>query len=587
MDNSSDLPTRDTSMLDSQANGLSSSASESDVGQHFRPRPLHPLSLVFECLSLARRNLFPVLFAGFSAASGGVIGFWIGVCVFGIAVLISVFKFATFRYSIVGSDLVIQHGLIFRQHRTIPIARIQNIDMVQNPLHRLCGVAEVRVETASGSEPEATMRVLAVAELKRLRSSIFGDADESRSHGRPFDASQHEMQVQPGEQSVVLQVDAPSESLSKTSNATQRSELVCEIPTSRLLLAGLCSNRGAVFMGLLLSFLWQDRFAKMIGLNPASWSFDVPVAQPGAGGELRREMVRRGAAIRFFFHDLLSGHAVLLPLIYLTVFVLVAALVVKLLSAAWYVLRFHGYRLEFDGEDFRVRCGLFTKVSATVPRHRIQVISVHRPWLERMVGLAHIRIETAGGGKEDEDAASTIGRRWFLPVIRERDVQGVLQVLNPKVVSTEDGCEWQALSKRAGRRVMRMGIVVSLVITVFGVVVQPIWGWIAGVLALAGFWWLAKKKLKSRKFARTPWGVVLRSGIWYRKTTLTFFDKIQSVSLTQSPFDRRWHMAGLALDTLGAGPADHKIEIDMLDASDARSQYDCMIIELSDHTCKT
>jgi len=251
------------------------------------------------------------------------------------------------------------------------------------------------------------------------------------------------------------------------------------------------------------------------------------------------------------------------------------------------VLRFHGYRLEFDGEDFRVRCGLFTKVSATVPRHRIQVISVHRPWLERMVGLAHIRIETAGGGKEDEDAASTIGRRWFLPVIRERDVQGVLQVLNPKVVSTEDGCEWQALSKRAGRRVMRMGIVVSLVITVFGVVVQPIWGWIAGVLALAGFWWLAKKKLKSRKFARTPWGVVLRSGIWYRKTTLTFFDKIQSVSLTQSPFDRRWHMAGLALDTLGAGPADHKIEIDMLDASDARSQYDCMIIELSDHTCKT
>jgi putative membrane protein len=76
--------------------------------------------------------------------------------------------------------------------------------------------------------------------------------------------------------------------------------------------------------------------------------------------------------------------------------------------------------------------------------------------------------------------------------------------------------------------------------------------------------------------------VILRSGIWYRKTTLTFFDKLQSIAITQSPFDRRWRMAGLALDTLGAGPADHKIEIDMLDAQDAQFQYEQMIAELND-----
>lgn len=335
-------------------------------------------------------------------------------------------------------------------------------------------------------------------------------------------------------------------------------------------------------MGLLLSFLWQDRFAKMIGLNPAWWNVNAPAAQPDVGGDLRREMVRRGAAIRFIFHDLLSGHAVLLPLVYLAALLAVAAIVVKLFSAAWYVLRFHGYRLEFDGDDFRVRCGLFTKVSATVPRHRIQVISIHRPWLERLVGLAHIRIETSGGGKENEDAASTIGRRWFLPVVREREVQGILERLNPKIVSAEDDYTWQPLSPRAGKRVMRMGILVSLMLAAIGVIVQPLWGWIAGLVALAGFWWLAMKKLKSRKFARTPWGVILRSGIWYHKTTMTFFDKIQSIALTQSPFDRRWRMAGLALDTLGAGPADHKIEIDMLDAQDAQLQYERMIAEWND-----
>lgn len=556
-----------------------SGQSEQDAIVPTRPRRLHPLSLVFEFMSLARRNLLPVLFAGFSAASGGLIGFWIGLSVFGIAILVSVFKYMTFRYSIVDDDLVLQHGLIFRQHRTIPIARIQNIDLVQNPLHRLSGVAEVRVETASGKEPEATMRVLAVDEIQRLRTSILGDTNSSANE--PESANAFATKSDPAESIDASTVEAPTVSLPQPTRAARDPVLVYQIPTSQLLLAGLCSNRGAVFVGLLLSFLWQERVAKMFGIGPDFWRNRASVSNREARDELRQEVVRGGDAIRFLFHDLFSGHAILMPLVYLFVFVAVAALVVKILSAVWYVLRFHGYRLEWDGEDFRVRCGLFTKVSATVPRHRIQVISIHRPWLERWVGLAHIRIETAGGGKEDEDAASTIGRRWFLPVVREGDVKRLLQQLNPVIEATEESYKWQALSRSAGRRVMRRGLLVALLIAISGAVMRPAWGWIGGGIALAGFWWLSKKKLKSRGFARTSWGVAVKSGILYRKMTMTFSDKIQSITVQQSPFDRRWKMASLSIDTLGAGPADHKIEIDMLDEKDAEAQYGQLISQRS------
>lgn len=543
-----------------------------------RLRRLHPLSLGFECLSLARRNLLPVLFAGFSAASGGLIGFWIGLSVFGIAILVSVFKYLTFRYSIFEDDLVIQHGLIFRQHRTIPIAHIQNIDLVQNPLHRLFGVAEVRVETASGTEPEATMRVLAVDEMQRLRTSIFGETTSdvaSENSTLPATISDFEHAIE------TLKVGAPADSKSSQTRPASAAQLVYQIPTKELLLAGLCSNRGAVFVGLLLSFLWQERVAKMFGIGSGVGWERVPVSHGEAGEVFRHEMVRRGAAVRFLFHDLLSGHAILMPLLYLLIIVAVATVVVKTLSAIWYVLRFHGYRLEWDGEDFRVRCGLFTRVSATVPRHRIQVISIHRPWLERWVGLAHIRIETAGGGQEDEDAASTMGRRWFLPVVREGDVKRLLHQLNPAIEPTEEQYAWQALSKSAGKRVMRLGLLVSLMIAIAGTIMKPAWGWIGGGIVLVGFWWWSKKKLKSRGFARTSWGVAVKSGILYRKMTMTFFDKIQSISVQQSPLDRRWKMAGLSIDTLGAGPADHKIEIDMLDEKDAESQYRQLISQPS------
>ena len=62
---------------------------------------------------------------------------------------------------------------IFRSERHIPYGRIQNIDALQNVFHRLLRVAEVRVETASGGEPEATMTVLPEGALAEMRHFVF------------------------------------------------------------------------------------------------------------------------------------------------------------------------------------------------------------------------------------------------------------------------------------------------------------------------------------------------------------------------------------------------------------------------------
>ncbi len=50
--------------------------------------------------------------------------------------------------------------------------------MLQNPLHRLLGVAEVRVETASGSEPDATLRVLSLADVDRLKHELHDEPSQ-------------------------------------------------------------------------------------------------------------------------------------------------------------------------------------------------------------------------------------------------------------------------------------------------------------------------------------------------------------------------------------------------------------------------
>jgi putative membrane protein len=69
--------------------------------------------------------------------------------------LLAIARTLVFRYTIDGDELEIRSGLIFKQQRHIPFARIQNIDAIQNIFHRAVGVVDARLETAGGDEPEA------------------------------------------------------------------------------------------------------------------------------------------------------------------------------------------------------------------------------------------------------------------------------------------------------------------------------------------------------------------------------------------------------------------------------------------------
>jgi putative membrane protein len=260
---------------------------------------------------------------------------------------------------------------------------------------------------------------------------------------------------------------------------------------------------------------------------------------------------------------------------------LLAIVFLKFFSAVWYVVRFHGFRMERTGDDIRIRCGLFTKVSATVPRRRIQFISIHRQWLGRYLGLVSMRVETAGGGAESEDASTTVGRRWFMPALLESDVPKLLKEIRPDLDWKEDELDWKPLSPLAARRMVRLSLVVCLVAAVLGGIFWWPWGPAVGLVLLPITIWLSRRKARATRYARTDSFVAFRSGMVTRKWSFTFFDKIQAVQYAQSPFDRRWNMASLTIDTAGAGPAEHKIAIEYLDADFAQSEHEFLTARAS------
>jgi putative membrane protein len=231
-----------------------------------RARRLHPSSLLFE----ASRHLGALLsmaFAVFFLAARAQEAWYLTALL--PPFLSALVRALTFRYLLGADNLVLRSGLLVRRVRHVPYGRIQNVDTLQGPMHRLLGVVEVRLETGAGQEPEAVLRVISTGQLEELRERIFSGRTEPQA----------------------LQAGEP------------QPEPFFRMGASDILLFGLLSQRGLIVLGGVLVALnelepWEalgERFDPRAtargpgrvpagGPDPGALRAALPAAPAGAGG---------------------------------------------------------------------------------------------------------------------------------------------------------------------------------------------------------------------------------------------------------------------------------------------------------------
>ena len=149
-----------------------------------REQRLHPWSWLFVLLQQLRQFIVPLLvllFAGRRGASDG----WVTLAPLlgvGVLVVVSILQYFTFRYRIGSDAITLRSGLLQRSWREIPFARIHNVGLHQSLLHRVFGVAEVRLESAGGDKPEAQLRVLGLQDALALERLVRQPAGGPREH---------------------------------------------------------------------------------------------------------------------------------------------------------------------------------------------------------------------------------------------------------------------------------------------------------------------------------------------------------------------------------------------------------------------
>ena len=467
----------------------------------------------------AKGFIVPGLLVIFVSGGGSSLELWAAVFIVPAA-LGAFVQYLVFRYRLAADEIVVRDGLLTRTERHIPYARVQNIDLVQNPLHRLFRVALVRVETASGTKPEAVMRVLSLDAVTEMRARVFAGRHDAASA-----------------------VDGDG-----TESATT-ADVLLQLPPREIVKLGIVSNKGLVVVGAAMGLFWQR----------AGWADNT--------GDLIEQYL--GSAMGWV-PEVAFESPVLTGILVGGTFLIVAVILLRAFSVGWFFLKLHGFTLSRRGHDLGAEYGLFTRVTRTIPTSRIQSFKSTETPLHRAFGRQSVEMRTVGGGATDVDVdfgaqqgMPKAERQWLAPMVDTARVPTLLRDVDERVEL--DGVTWTPIARRAWRRIFRRWMAVVAPVTVLAGVVVDLWALALGLPALLLAYAHARLYVRHAGYALTSWGVLFRTGWWTRTLTLVHYGKIQTVALGESPFDRRHGMASVRVDTAGAEAGGHTIAIPYLD----------------------
>ena len=88
-------------------------------------------------------------------------------------------KYSTLRYAIDDEGVSMSWGFLFRKEILLTYRRIQDIHVKRNIIHRWMGLADVAVQTASGSSG-AEMTIVGIRDPERLRDFLYSQMRGAR-----------------------------------------------------------------------------------------------------------------------------------------------------------------------------------------------------------------------------------------------------------------------------------------------------------------------------------------------------------------------------------------------------------------------
>lgn len=461
---------------------------------------------------------------------------------FGIAAIIAggVLQYWFFRFRLEEDRILIRQGVFRKTSLDLPFDRVQGINVERSLIDRILGLVTVSLDTAGSVTAEGQLPSVStdLADWLRTKAGAGGPT-------RGADAAGDDDGRAGG---VVTSATAPK--------VEARGEVVLKLTAGDIIRIGLANRNivlAAAFLGLLGEVL-------QIGEDAVEWAMESAEAAFQAADEIVRTLLVAG-------------------------FVLAGLTLVLAVVIGGAFLRHHAFTLWREGTAFRSRAGLLTQREVVVETTKIQQLTLSQGLLMRLLRGFRLRALPAAllPGQGVEGTGISMAEVLEVPFLRDPKAEE----LRSRVFGTEGGSLTLLPRNREFRRVsplyiralaLRISVTAALVSAPFLApllashagtyladapralpgasflaALPGIGG--AGAAALGMFlWWLvlippaallAWQRWRHQAYLHDDDGLASRTGFFGRKVDAFLFRKAQSVSVRQSPLQRRKGLATL------------------------------------------
>lgn len=463
-----------------------------------------------------------------SPGEGNLVSLIVTVIYAVISLPIIYLRYNRFRYWLTDTELVIKSGVLTRQHRNIPLDKIQNVEIVQTLLPRITGTAQVQVVTAGSSSAEGVLQFVSLEEAYRIREVVRSYSrkaavkpETEQDSDTAFVSASRDGEGQPGHATQEVPDQIPPLRNPVESVHPDRVPLY-DMSVKRVLLSGVFQFSllyiAIIFSALqffqpdpekMISWLLRSRYDPFVEAVRASPISSALWAVFGAG-----------------FLSWISGIAVNFN-------------------------KYFGFRLWMEGSKVGKRSGLLTLAEGSIPLSKIQALVLRTNPVREFAGFNAMHVQTMGLESNES------GHRIVVPFARISETTRVATDL----VSYSLPSAFKHVSKK---RILRLFVRYSLLLLVLIVALYTqntefIWLVFASPLLFL----LAYAQWRRHGYTFLGDSLGVRRGIIKRQTWILPVSKMQVFYTTQSFFQRRRGLKSVYVDSAGASSVSRPVIVDL------------------------
>ncbi len=411
-----------------------------------------------------------------------------------LVVVVGIMEYRRFRYQLGEEQLHTKSGWLRREKKSIPIEKIQSVQIEQNWLYQLLNVYLVKVDTIGDDKLEVEIGGVWEEDAINLKSQIQSIKKES--------SDQQTGISEPGSvPDIQFEYNLTNRQISRYAVTENFLWFLLPSTLSIILLYQLYHSVDAE------QLTWQLLFDMVVGnLDPT------------------------GSALEY--EDFSGNYFILYGLLLAT------------FSSGMYlfnkVFGLFNYNLTFQNQEIHIRRGLINKFETIIPRRKIQLTTWYTNFIRKKLGIFTLSYKYAGGRK-------TLGADAIVPFFDENIIIQLNQPyyqLNfqsePISISIHPAYVW--------RNFLWVKIPLSLIIITLCFWIHT---WIFYLALGLPVYFLVYNIFYRRNFKLHLYKdyFLVQQGVWGRRTTLVKWNKLQKSELRQTPFQRRKKLANLHLHT--------------------------------------